>query len=57
MKTDFKVYTRKIHVYFKRPDGLFYAWSTNAHRTCRDAVAAAKLERPQWEFKARFAKD
>ena len=57
MRTDFKVYTRKIHVYFKRPDGLFYAWSTNAYRTCRDAVAAAKLERPQWEFKAHFAKD
>lgn len=57
MKTDFKVYSRKIHVYFKRPDGLFYAWSTNSYQTCRDAVTAAKLERPQWEFKARFAKD
>jgi hypothetical protein len=50
------VYKRKIHVYFKKPDGLWYAWSTNAHRTCRDAVAAAKAERPQWQFKASFAK-
>ncbi len=50
------VYARKIHVYFRRCDGLFYAWSTNAYRTCREAVAAAKLERPQWEFKASFAR-
>ena len=51
------VYARKIHVYFKRREGLFYAWSTNAYKTCREAVAAAKKERPQWEFKANFAKD
>jgi hypothetical protein len=57
MQTDFKVYKRKIHVYFKKRDGLWYAWSTNAYRTCRDAVAAAKQERPQWEFVANFAKD
>jgi len=57
MKTDFKVYPRKIHVYFKKPAGLWYAWSTNAYRTCKEAVEAAKAERPQWDFKASFAKD
>jgi hypothetical protein len=62
MKTDFKVYKRKIHVWVKHvkptPDGHVwnYAWSTNAYKTCRDAVAAAKLERPQWDFVASFAK-
>lgn len=55
--TDFKIYPRKIHVYFKKTDGLYYAWSTNAHKTCKSAVAAAKQERPQWDFVARFAKD
>lgn len=57
MKTDFKVYKRKIHVYFKKRDGLWYAWSTNAFKTCRDAVADAKKHRPQWDFVASFAKD
>jgi hypothetical protein len=57
VKTDFKVYPRKIHVYFKKPSGLWYAWSTNAYRTCREATQAAKAERPQWDFKASFAKD
>lgn len=57
MRTDFKVYKRKIHVYFKKPDGFYYAWSTNAYKTCREAVKAAKLERPQWDFVANFAKD
>jgi hypothetical protein len=51
------VYKRKIHVYFKKRDGLWYAWSTNAHRTCCEAVAAAKRERPEWDFVANFAKD
>lgn len=57
MKTDFKVYKRKIHVYFKNPDGLYYAWSTNAYRTCKDALAIAKHRYPQWDFVANFAKD
>jgi hypothetical protein len=57
MRTDFKVYKRKIHVYFKKPDGLWYAWSTNAYKTCKEAVQAAKLERPQWDFVASFARD
>ena len=56
MRTDFKVYKRKIHVYFKKSNGLYYAWSTNAYKTCREAVQAAKLERPQWDFVANFAK-
>ena len=51
------VYKRKIHVYYKKPDGLWYAWSTNAARTCKEAVSKAKLERPQWDFVAFFAKD
>jgi len=61
--TDFKVYPRKIHVYCKgapktAPHLLqFYAWSTNAYKTCRDAVAAAKAMHPSEDFKACFAKD
>jgi hypothetical protein len=57
------VYRRKIHVYAigtpKTAPHItqFYAWSTNAHRTCREAVAAAKLKEPRFDFKASFAKD
>lgn len=63
MKTDFKVYPRKIHVYCKDSPKTalhqtqFYAWSTNAYRTCRDAVAAAEALHPGKEFKASFARD
>lgn len=66
MKTDFKVYKRKIHVWVRQnsnvPDsehkgGLDYLWSTNAYRTCREAVAAAKAWRPAFEYVANFAKD
>jgi hypothetical protein len=66
MKTDFKVYPRKIHVWVRQnsnvPDseykgGLNYLWSTNAHKTCRDAVASAKALHPNFEFVANFAKD
>lgn len=57
MQTDFKVYKRKIHVYFKKPSGLWYAWSTNAYKNCREAEQAAKNERPQWNFIAKFSKD
>lgn len=62
MKTDFKVYPRKIHVYVagpiaSAPGQLWgYAWSTNAYRTCREAIAAAKLKYPNMTFKASFAK-
>ena len=64
MKTDFKVYKRKIHVFIRTalacdPADTFYqyVYSTNAYRTCRDAIAAAKKDRPDREIKARFAKD
>ena len=63
MKTDFKVYKRKIHVYCvgapKTAPHLkrFYAWSTNAYQTCKDAAAAAKEIYPNREFVANFAKD
>jgi len=63
MKPNFKVYPRKIHVYCKgapktAPHLLqFYAWSTNAYETCRDAVAAAKALYPSEDFKACFAKE
>jgi len=63
MKTDFKVYRRKIHVWWKGAPKVaadpawLYAWSTNAYRTCREAAAAAKALHPDQEFIARFAKD
>jgi hypothetical protein len=63
MRPDFKVYPRKIHVWFEGgvalPPGQRwgYAWSTNAYRTCRDAVTAAKAKHPDINFKANFAKD
>lgn len=49
------VYARKINVYYKRPGGLNYAWSTNAYKTCRDAAAAAKAKAPNLDFRAYFA--
>lgn len=64
MKTDFKVYKRKIHVYKREalacdPADIFwnYAWSTNAYKTCREAVKAASETHPTGNFKACFAKD
>ena len=60
------VYARKIHVWVRQnsnvPDsehkkGLNYLWSTNAYRTCRDAVAAAKARAPAFEYVANFARD
>jgi len=57
MKTDFKVYPRKIHVWMRQDNALVYAWSSNAYRTCREAVQAAKALRPDAEFVANFAKD
>jgi len=57
MKTDFKVYPRKIHVYYKRAGGLCYAYSTNAYKTCRDAKVAALTIHPAFDFVANFAKD
>jgi hypothetical protein len=66
MKTDFKVYKRKIHVFVLAnsnvPDSEYqnrydYLWSTNAYRTCREAVAAAKAYRPEFTYLANFARD
>lgn len=64
MKTDFKVYKRKIHVYRERNilDGenapaWVYIWSSNAYQTCRDAVKGAEEKHPGVKFKASFAKD
>lgn len=66
MRTDFKVYKRKIHVWVRQnsniPDsghtaGLVYLWSTNAYKTCREAIAAAKAYRPDFSYVANFAKD
>jgi hypothetical protein len=54
---------QKIHVYCvgapKTAPHLkqFYAWSTNAYKTCREAIAAAKALYPSREFNANFAKD
>jgi hypothetical protein len=57
MKTNFKVYPHKIHVYYKRQGGLCYAWSTHAYKRCKDAIAAAKAIHPDFQFVANFAKD
>jgi hypothetical protein len=57
MKTNFKVYPKKIHVYYKRQGGLCYAWSTHAYKRCKDAIAAAKAIHPDFQFVANFAKD
>ena len=63
MKTDFKVYKRKIDVYMRSalacdPSNTFfvYAWSTNAYKTCRDAVKEAEKLHPMNKFKAHFSK-
>tara|TARA_R110000868_G_C10814447_1_gene758105 strand:- start:70 stop:243 length:174 start_codon:yes stop_codon:yes gene_type:complete len=53
---------QKIHVYAKGAPRTaprlkrFYAWSTNAYRTCREAAAAAKAQHPNMDFVANFAK-
>jgi hypothetical protein len=67
MKTDFKVYKRKIHVYregnaLDQVNGEMsqwvYAYSTNAYKTCKAAVeAAVKRAGTCKRFTANFAKD
>lgn len=57
MRTNFKTYKRKIHVYEKRGGQWVYCWSTNAHPTCKSAAAGAQALYPHKEFKASFAKD
>ena len=51
------VYKRKIHVYEMRKSGPVYSWSTNAARTCREAIARARALYPNRDFVAHFAKD
>lgn len=54
------VYARKIDVYRERneldPEWVkwTYVWSTNAHRTCKDAILAAMLKHPGVKFRANF---
>ena len=65
MKTDFKVYKRKIHVY-RAHNSLdlgraseypwIYVWSTNAYPNCKAAAEAAKVLHPGESFKASFAR-
>ena len=67
ISSDFKVYKRKIHVYregnaLDQANGEMvqwvYAYSTNAYKTCKDAVAAAVLRAGTCKrFTASFAKD
>jgi hypothetical protein len=61
MKTDFKVYPRKIHIYRGANGCWQYVCSTNASKTCRDAVSRYKEENkiPQDAniVRAWFAKD
>lgn len=66
MQTDFKVYPHKIHVYRAHNEldlgkasefPWTYVWSTNAHKTCREAVKAAQAMHPSFKFKAAFAKN
>ena len=65
MKTDFKVYKRKIYLWVKQnsnvpdsehSDGLMFFGATNAARTCKEAVARAKELHPNFDFVANFAK-
>jgi len=60
------VYAKKIDVWIKQNSnvpgsehtgGFIYAWSTNAARTCREAIASAKAKHPDFSFIANFAKD
>jgi hypothetical protein len=62
----FKLYKRKIHVWLVQNSNvpgsqhtrhLMYMHSTNAYRTCRDAIAAANAKAPDFKFVANFAKD
>lgn len=60
------VYKRKIHIWLRQnsnvPDSehkghLMYMYSSNAYRTCREAIKAAKEKAPAFDFVANFAKD
>jgi hypothetical protein len=51
-----KVYKRKIDVYISCSEGWRYCYSTDAYKTCWDAVQSAKLKAPNFSFKANFSK-
>ena len=57
MKTDFKVH-KKIDIFVKNThNGKFaYLCSTNAYKTCKEAVASVMPENPVHEYRAWFAK-
>ena len=59
MRTDFKVYRRKIHLWrWDENEKIWlYAWSSNAYKTCKDAVAGANRIISATKFSASFAKD
>ena len=53
----FKIYKKKIHVFCQdawNPKGFRYVWSTMAYKTCKEAIAAAKKQHPQANFKVSF---
>lgn len=55
-----KVYKRKIYVWVKMTPKTAphltwsFAWCSNAYPTCKEAVKAAKLLHPGYDFKASF---
>jgi hypothetical protein len=60
------VYARKIHVWLRMNSNvpgsehtraLAYMYSTNAYKTCKAAIEAAKAKNPAFSFVANFAKD
>jgi len=62
----FKVHKRKIHVWLvqnsniegsQHQNGLVYMYSSNAYRTCRDAIIQAENKYPGFKFRAGFARD
>ena len=66
MKTDFKVYKRKIYLWVKQnsniqdsehANGLIFFGATYASPTCKAAIARAKELHPNFAFIANFAKD
>ena len=54
----FKVYKRAIELFWQSESnkGWKYLCTTNAFRTCREAVADAKVTFPQLSIKGNFVK-
>lgn len=60
MKTDFKVYTRKIHIHYRNEltgNVWRYCYSTNAYKTCREAKQDAVFNFPNSDIAANFSKN